>query len=122
MSAKVMHIFYDTWLGFGHASLMEIFEQQTGKSKIEMGEVAVFVNKSKCSAKIMAAGGVMLYYKSSLPITPDTLRRIPEAVGGEPFQISAKLTQQLAKDIADKLGAKVERMRVRWSGTMAAAT
>lgn len=103
---KIMHLFFDVWLGYGHKSLNEIMENVTGSTELKKNEVAVFINKAWTGAKMLGANGTMLYWKSpnNRPISVEELKDVPTNLGAQRFVFSGKLEQGTSKGYSDRFG------------------
>jgi hypothetical protein len=102
---KVMHIFFDTHLGRGHAGLMKLLKAK----KLEAG-FAVFINKKWSALKMLTPSNVLLHYKSpsdARTIDPDTIKYLPSCIGSDQtLQYDKALGAVLEKRHLEKIGVR----------------
>lgn len=93
MSATVINVFYDVYLGFSHQSLTEVMKETIDRTHLEPGEVAVFINKAWSGCKILCPSGVLLYFRGYGPgaVTSDVIKRIPTVVSGPELRMTKSI-------------------------------
>jgi hypothetical protein len=115
-SPAIVHLFYDVFMGWGHASLTEMMANATGKAALERGEVAVFLNRSWTACKILAPGNVMLYFRSQgQPITAQMLKTLPTVLGSPRFGFSKNLEANFLKAFEERFKVKAQRLKVAYA-------
>lgn len=115
MTPSVVHVFYEVFMGYSHSSLVDMMRENTKKAALERGEVAVFVNKSWTACKILCPGNVLLYYRSSIPMSVETLRYLPTMVGGSKLNFARNLEAHLIKANEAKVGKATKRLKVAYA-------
>jgi hypothetical protein len=113
MTPKIMHVFYEIHLGASHGTLGLILEEKLKKTALDKGEVAVFLNKSWTGAKLLTAGGHLLYWRSPYgrPITPEELRYLPAAFGGSRMVFTENLESKLIGQFDSVIGKTMKKIR-----------
>jgi len=112
MNCRVMHVFYDVHLGASHGTLGAILAEHK-KAALAKGEVAVFLNKAWTGAKLLTAGGNLLYWRSEYgrPISIEELRFLPAAFGGTKMGFSGSLESKLITAQGDKAKALARKLK-----------
>lgn len=106
MSIQVVHIFYDVFMGWSHASLREVMHESVGKARLERRELAVFINKGWTACKILAADDVLLYYRDTGTISFETIKELPMSFGGTALVFTKGLETHVTNVLKGKFKLK----------------
>lgn len=96
---KVLHLLYDVYMGWGHSTLIQILQANTGKGNLGRGELAVFMNRKWTACKILGPNNTMLYWRSpnGASISIDQLKSLPTNFGGSRFTLAGNLENNALK-------------------------
>lgn len=114
MNVSAVHLFYDTYMGWGHETLKTIVSKQA-KRKLQKGEVAIFLNKKWTGIKVLAPNGALIYMRSATPFTVEVVRYLPTAFGSGRITFSSNLENTLVKSFEDRFGKQMKRMKVTYA-------
>ena len=108
------YVFYDVYMGWSHASLLDVMRESVKKDTLERGEVAVFINKAWTAVKILGPGNVMLYHRtgSNKNVAIETIRYLPTVFGGHRLAFAKNLEAHVIKAYETKFGKQMNRLRV----------
>lgn len=113
MSKNIMHVFYDSYMGWSHGSLTEIMKKKTGQQELGRGEVAIFINKAWSAVKVLAPGNIILYYRTnSKAVTIETIKFLPSALGGSRLTFERGLEANMLKAFEKRFGSTMKRLKV----------
>jgi len=100
--ARLVHIFFDTNLGNGHAGLGKL----ASKKKIRLhalknGDCVLFLNRAQTALKMFASNGDMIiHYKAPWGrLEPETLRHLPNFVEGGTLNYRGALKDALTRKL-----------------------
>jgi len=111
VSPQIAHVFYETYMGLGHASLRELMKSKV-KRDIRKGEVAVFLNKAWTGVKVLAPSGAILYFRSDSPLTSDMIRFLPTMFGGSRLSYNGGLESALQRAFEKRFGKQMSKIKV----------
>jgi hypothetical protein len=103
MTISAVHLFYDVYMGFSHATLNTLL-LDAKEGPMKRNEIAVFVNESFSAVKLLTSDNTLLYYRAVGPgiITPEVIRYLPTQLGGEKLQFSRNLEKALLDEWAKR--------------------
>ena len=88
---KVIEVFYDIHMHNGHDGLERILKDDG--TKLDKGQVAVFINTSWTALKMLTPDRVLLHFKQPgpRPIDPNTIPYLPTCINGNKLDYSKAL-------------------------------
>lgn len=114
MSA-VIHTFYDVPMGYSHKSLKAIMSQNANKEHLEKGELAVFMARNWMACKILTPGDMLLYYRSTVPLTTSTLKILPTLVGAPRLSFAGKVEASMMRAFEERFKEQMKSLKMAFA-------
>lgn len=112
MNTKIVHVFYDVYLGFSYNSLREVMFNSAKKATLAHGEAAVFLNKAWTGCKILYPDGLMLYYRPGTVIAPEQIRSLPGRIGKGRYTFAGSSEASLVRTSEAKFEKLSKKLKV----------
>ena len=101
MNNKIMHIFPNVSMSNGHDGLEQIaMRHKVSLNDLQVGQFAMFINRSFTAVKVFAANRVIIHYKNPKGhlLNYKALKLVPEFYNGQSIEYTKALKKVILKE------------------------